>query len=56
MDNLITKIISHCHCKNCGEKLEGDGYTVALHCPNYEGELFEPDSPITFCDGGDDDE
>lgn len=41
-------------CPNCGEYLEGDGYTVAFHCPNYEDEdrdffCFEPDSYPVYC-------
>lgn len=23
-------------CKDCGEQMEGDGYTLAIHCPNVE--------------------
>lgn len=39
-------------CKTCGEEMEGDGYTVALHCPNVEiyDMCIEPDANPVFCD------
>lgn len=43
------------NCPNCGEELIGDGYSYAIHCPNFLGELFEPDSDAAFCEGGEDD-
>lgn len=39
-------------CRNCGEYLEGDGYTTALHCPNAdeaEYEYNEPDANPVYC-------
>lgn len=38
------------HCINCGEALEGDGYTTVLHCPNAEDTYSEPDGPAVMCD------
>lgn len=37
-------------CPHCGELLEGDGYTEQRRCPNYEGELFEPDADTVYCE------
>ncbi len=38
-------------CKTCGESMEGDGYTVVLHCPNLDliGEGYEPDANPVHC-------
>jgi len=39
-------------CPTCGESLAGDGYTMALHCPNAEiGADIEPDAPAIYCKG-----
>lgn len=46
-------------CKNCGERYEGDGYSLAFHCPDADIEDWpEPDAnPVdckpesTACDG-----
>lgn len=37
-------------CKDCGEYLEGDGFTGVIHCPNIE-ELgyHEPDAGPVYC-------
>lgn len=24
------------NCKDCGEQMEGDGYTTVFHCPNVD--------------------
>ena len=38
------------HCIHCGETMEGDGYTVVYHCPNYEGTVdAEPDTNPVYC-------
>lgn len=37
------------NCKNCGERLEGDGYTTVLHCPNAEAEGYTPDDNAVYC-------
>ena len=29
------------HCPNCGELLSGDGWTMPLHCPNTEENIYE---------------
>jgi hypothetical protein len=37
-------------CKNCGENMEGDGYTLVRHCPNSEGAGDrEPDADPLYC-------
>ena len=39
-------------CPNCGEHLEGDGYTMAVRCPNAHEEDWwysEPDSGPWLC-------
>lgn len=39
-------------CSNCGEHMDGDGYTVVLHCPNAdEAQVFwaEPDANPIEC-------
>jgi hypothetical protein len=41
------------NCKNCGESLEGDGYTRVRHCPNAEGDHLdwaEPDAEVVYCE------
>lgn len=38
-------------CKNCGERMEGDGYQVVYHCPNVDAEGYEPDANPIHCDG-----
>lgn len=40
------------HCNNCGENMEGDGYSIVLHCPNakdYTTSAREPDSLPVHC-------
>ena len=39
-------------CKTCGEEMEGDGYTVVIHCPNVEtyGMCIEPDANPVHCE------
>ena len=40
-------------CPVCGEKMEGDGYTVVIHCPNASPEVLEavePDANPVFCE------
>ena len=44
-------------CPNCGEHMEGDGYTLPYHCPNaYEEDWWysEPDSGPWLCSIDDD--
>lgn len=46
-------------CKNCGETLDGDGYSVVLHCPNASDESYqfsEPDAEPVCCSEIEDDE
>ena len=40
-------------CPNCGEYLEGDGYTLPYHCINLSEEVWwysEPDSGPWYCE------
>lgn len=39
-------------CKNCGETLEGDGYSSVLYCPYTDEDTayMEPDSGPIYCD------
>lgn len=37
-------------CKNCGECMEGDGYTRVVHCPNaLDTDHVEPDANPIHC-------
>lgn len=38
-------------CKDCGEHMEGDGYTSVLYCPNTEEDTsyMEPDAGPVYC-------
>lgn len=39
-------------CKTCGERMEGDGYTRVVHCPNAldtELDYAEPDANPIHC-------
>ena len=38
------------HCKGCGESMEGDGYTIALHCPNVDVSYMTPDCDPVYCE------
>lgn len=35
-------------CKDCGESMEGDGYSDVIHCPNIDvtGMGYEPDASL----------
>lgn len=39
-------------CKNCGEALEGDGYTSVMHCPYTDEDTYSmaPDYGPVYCD------
>lgn len=38
-------------CPICGEPLEGNGYSVVLHCPDADLSLgYEPDANPVYCD------
>lgn len=38
-------------CENCGERMEGDGYSLVYHCPSVdEVALFEPDANPVHCE------
>ncbi|HBR4230805.1 TPA: hypothetical protein L9U69_004395 [Klebsiella pneumoniae] len=40
-------------CKNCGEQMDGNGYSRVIHCPNANVEKYdyhEPDAEPVFCD------
>jgi hypothetical protein len=43
------------YCLNCGEEMEGDGYTVVFHCPNVDviEEGYEPDAAPVYCGNAD---
>jgi tRNA(Ile2) C34 agmatinyltransferase TiaS len=43
-------------CKDCGEQMEGDGYTTVLHCPYAEEDYdtIEPDANPVYCGFSDD--
>lgn len=41
-------------CKDCGEGMEGDGYSVVVHCPNACYIAYydkEPDANPVHCEG-----
>ena len=38
------------NCRNCGEQMEGDGYTVAIHCPNVDVSDMTPDCDPVHCE------
>lgn len=41
-------------CKECGEYMSGDGYTMPYHCINVSEEKWwysEPDSGPWYCEG-----
>lgn len=44
-------------CKDCGEQMEGDGYSLAIHCPNVE-DITEctPDCNPIYCNNKPDEE
>jgi len=40
-------------CPKCGGNIEGDGYTIVLHCENVSSENIEysePDANPVYCD------
>lgn len=42
------------YCKDCGEIMEGDGFSVVVHCPNADFLFWydkEPDAAPVQCDG-----
>lgn len=42
--------MNECVCINCGEELEGDGYTVVLHCYGADDiDGVEPDGKPVYC-------
>lgn len=40
-------------CKNCGERMEGDGYSQVIRCPNTteDTDIMEPDAEAVYCNG-----
>lgn len=41
-------------CKGCGENMEGDGYSTAIHCPDSDDGVIssmEPDANPLHCRG-----
>ena len=38
------------YCKDCGEQMEGDGYTIVLHCPNVDVSDITPDCDPVYCE------
>ena len=41
------------NCKVCGEQMEGDGYTVVVHCPRVDVIGIEPDCNPVYCETDD---
>ena len=41
------------NCKVCGEQMEGDGYTVVVHCPRVDVSDIEPDCNPVYCETDD---
>lgn len=41
------------YCIMCGGNMIGDGYSMVLHCENYEGDIYdmEPDANPLYCAG-----
>lgn len=39
------------YCKDCGERMEGDGFTIVLHCPYADDKVSdkEPDANPVYC-------
>jgi len=40
------------NCNHCGERMEGDGFTTVIHCPNAKDHVtscLEPDSLPVHC-------
>lgn len=40
------------NCKNCGERMVGDGYYTVMHCPNAEDsdyDYMESDASPVYC-------
>lgn len=44
---------SDMNCKVCGEQMEGDGYTVVVHCPRVDVSVIEPDCNPVYCETDD---
>ena len=44
-------------CKKCNERMEGDGYSIVLHCPFTEEDIFDktPDDNPIYCEFSDPD-
>lgn len=40
-------------CKNCGERMVGDGYSQVIRCPNTpeDTDIMEPDAQGDYCKG-----
>jgi hypothetical protein len=50
MDQSIRMLEPYDTCRDCGERLEGDGYTKVRHCPNIEDiDMIEPDASTQYC-------
>ena len=51
-------MFDHGSCPHCNERLEGDGYTSVLYCPNIDDLThdrtcsMEPDANPVYCDYG----
>lgn len=39
-------------CHVCGERMDGNGYTFVLHCPNTKENYYEyePDANALYCE------
>lgn len=41
------------NCKDCGEQMEGDGYTTVVHCPRVDVSDITPDFDPVYCEADD---
>lgn len=50
---LTTQRMVTVYCKDCGEGMEGDGFSVVIHCPNADFLFWydkEPDAAPVHCE------
>ena len=41
------------NCRDCGEQMEGDGYTTVVHCTNVDVSDITPDCKPVYCETDD---
>ena len=41
------------NCRDCGEQMEGNGFTFVLHCPNVDVSYMTPDCNPVYCETDD---